>query len=50
MITGNNYRITVLTDRLIRMEYSQTGQFVDLPTQVVTNRSFKEVDYEKDNF
>ena len=43
MITGNNYRITVLTDRLIRLEYSPEGEFVDLPTQVVTNRRFPEV-------
>ncbi len=46
MITGNNYRITVLTDRLIRLEYSENGQFVDLPTQVVTNREFDEVSFE----
>ncbi|MDO5496077.1 MAG: glycoside hydrolase family 31 protein, partial [bacterium] len=31
---------TVLTPRLLRLEYSETGEFVDQPTQVVTNREF----------
>ena len=26
---GNNYRITVLTERLIRLEYSEEGLFYD---------------------
>ena len=41
MLKGKNYRFTVLTERLIRLEYSPTGTFVDSPTQLVINRSFK---------
>ena len=31
-------RFTVLTDRLIRMEHSRTGDFVDAATQLVVSR------------
>ncbi len=44
-ITGDNYRISVLTDGLVRLEYSADGQFEDRPTQVVVNRSFAPVEY-----
>lgn len=37
------YRITTLTDRLIRLEYQKDGQFVDDLTQIVANRNFPEV-------
>lgn len=40
IIQGEHYRITILTNQLIRMEYSQTGQFEDRPTQTVLNRTF----------
>ncbi|MGX7231467.1 TIM-barrel domain-containing protein [Enterococcus italicus] len=40
IIQGEQYRITILTNQLIRMEYSQTGQFEDRPTQTVLNRTF----------
>lgn len=40
IIKGNNYRFTVLTERLIRIEYSSTGVFVDTPTQLVLCRNF----------
>ncbi|MGO2686713.1 MAG: TIM-barrel domain-containing protein, partial [Enterococcus italicus] len=40
IIQGEHYRITILTNQLIRMEYSQTGQFEDRPTQTVLNRAF----------
>ncbi len=33
VIQGEKYRFTVLTDRLIRMEYSQAGVFEDRPSQ-----------------
>ncbi len=33
-------RFTVLTEHLIRIEYSETGEFSDLPTQIVQNREF----------
>ena len=32
---GDNYRITVLTDKLIRFESSQNGEFVDLASFAV---------------
>ncbi len=38
IISSSNYRITVLTDRLIRLEYSAEGQFEDRLTKMVVNR------------
>ena len=40
IIKGKNYRFTVLTDRLIRLEYSPSGTFEDRPTQRVIFRKF----------
>ena len=40
MVTGDKYRFTVLTPRLIRMEYNEDGYFEDRATQVVVNRDF----------
>ena len=37
---GVNYRITVLSDRLIRFEYSLDGTFYDGATEIVHNRKF----------
>lgn len=37
---GKNYRFTVLTDRLIRIEYNKEGVFEDNRTQLVSNRVF----------
>lgn len=37
---GKTYRITVLSERLIRFEYSVNGQFLDLPTEFAVNRNF----------
>ena len=45
VIQGDCYRFTVLTDRLIRMEYSQEGRFVDEPTKTVLCRDFPEVNF-----
>ncbi len=39
---GDKYRISVLTDRLIRLEYSRDGKFEDRPTFAVINRSLSE--------
>ncbi len=44
-ICGNTWRITVLTDRLLRLEYREDGQFYDGVTQVVVNRQFDPVDF-----
>ena len=37
---GNRYRITVLSDRLIRLEYAPDGKFNDNLTDLVVNRRF----------
>ncbi|MBQ8892371.1 MAG: DUF5110 domain-containing protein [Bacilli bacterium] len=39
-VKGSKYRIQVLTDRIIRFEYSETGTFVDLASANVINRTF----------
>lgn len=35
---GPNYRISVITERVVRLEYSPLGQFVDEPTQLIQKR------------
>ncbi len=40
IVQGERYRFTVLTERLIRLEYSPTGQFNNYQTALVTNRNF----------
>jgi len=40
IIKGQNFRITILTERLVRLEYSKTGNFINYQTQLVTNRLF----------
>ncbi|MBQ8231596.1 MAG: DUF5110 domain-containing protein [Lachnospiraceae bacterium] len=40
IVQGKNYRFTVLTSQMLRMEYSEDGIFEDRPTQVVWNRNF----------
>ena len=37
---GNKYRISILSDSLIRLEYSETGSFNDYPTFFAVNRNF----------
>lgn len=37
---GVNYRITVLSERLVRFEYSLNGNFYDGATEIVHNRNF----------
>lgn len=44
-IQGEKYRFTVLTPRLIRMEYSETGEFEDRLTTLVINRKTDKVDF-----
>ncbi len=41
IISGENYRFTVLTDRLMRLEYSHDEKFEDRATQTVVNRKFE---------
>lgn len=52
IILGDKYRITMLTSALVRLEYSELGEFCDMPTQMVINRNFSPVEYnlkENDN-
>jgi alpha-glucosidase (family GH31 glycosyl hydrolase) len=45
VIKGLKYRISVLTERLIRLEYSPTGIFEDRPSQRVWKRDMGQVDF-----
>lgn len=45
IIRGNKYRISILTERLIRFEYNESGIFEDLPTEFAWNRNFPDVNY-----
>lgn len=46
IIKGENYRFTVLTPELIRMEYQADGIFEDGATQRVINRNFEVPQYQ----
>lgn len=46
IIQGITYRISVLTERLLRLEYNETGHFEDRASQVVWNRAFPKVEFE----
>ena len=37
---GEKYRITILSDILVRLEYSDAGYFEDRPTELVSCRNF----------
>ena len=45
MIKGNNFRISVLTDKLIRLEYNNKEEFEDRATQIVFNRDFPQTTF-----
>ena len=40
VIVSKNVRVTVLTERMIRVEFSGDGVFTDLPSQTVWYRNF----------
>lgn len=44
-ISGDKYRVTMLTEGLIRLEYSEDGIFEDRATQMAWYRDFPETDY-----
>ena len=48
---GEKYRITILSDILIRLEYDEAGIFFDNYTELVKNRNFPliEFDVQEDN-
>lgn len=37
---GDKYRISILSNSLVRIEYNEFGAFLDSPTQLVRNRKF----------
>ena len=41
IIKGQRFRITILTERLIRLEYSPTGVFNDFATEFAIFRDLK---------
>lgn len=45
IIQGDKYRISILTSRLIRLEYSEDGIFEDRMTKGVVNRDFPPVNF-----
>lgn len=45
IVAGEHFRITVLTDRLLRLEYSECDAFTDKATQTVVCRKFPDVNY-----
>lgn len=45
IVQGDCYRFSVLTDRLIRLEYNENGKFEDRATQIVINRDFEVPDF-----
>ena len=44
-IKGNKYRFTILSERLIRMEYNESGVFEDRPSELVWFRDMPKVEY-----
>ena len=47
IVQGQRYRISVLTPRLVRIEYSPSGTFNDLKTELVSFRDFDVPKFEK---
>lgn len=39
IVAGSNYRICVISERIIRLEFSPNGKFLDKPTQLVRRRN-----------
>lgn len=50
MIVGDKYRFTVLSPRLIRLEYNESGIFLDRPTELILHRNLQtpEFNYKDD--
>lgn len=43
---GDKYRITVLTERLVRLEYNENRMFEDYPTEYIWYRNFPKPEFE----
>ena len=39
IVEGPNYRISVISERIVRLEYSPSGNFLDKPTQIIKKRN-----------
>ncbi|MFA6864392.1 MAG: glycoside hydrolase family 31 protein [Sphaerochaetaceae bacterium] len=53
IVTFKSVRISVITDRLIRFEYSKDKKFIDDKSMMAVNRDYKKVDFtveEKDGY
>lgn len=46
IVQGEHYRFTILTEGLVRLEYSREGQFEDRASQTVVNRKFQVPEYQ----
>lgn len=47
IIKGQKFRITILSELLIRFEYNENGIFEDRATEMVINRNLDKVNFEK---
>ena len=45
IVLSSNVRVTVLTDKMLRVEYNPDGVFTDLPSQTVWYRDFGKVEF-----
>jgi alpha-glucosidase (family GH31 glycosyl hydrolase) len=46
VLKGDDYRITVLADGLVRLEYSASGEFEDRASQAVVDRAFPPAEFQ----
>ena len=47
IVKGEKFRFTVLSPRLIRLEYNEEGEFLDKPTEFALHRNFPAFEFEK---
>ena len=45
IIKGDKYRFTILSERLIRIQFNESSMFHDEPTQLVVNRNFNKPEF-----
>ena len=38
-VEGPNYRISLISERIVRLEFSPNGEFLDKPTQLIKKRN-----------
>lgn len=46
IILGEKYRITVITERVVRLEYNENGIFENNPTELIWYRNFQKPNFE----